>query len=144
MIKPLVTGLKELKVKCVQVEPDEDISTIVTDLEDTLKTQKGYGLASNQIGYNKQIAIVRMEKCTITLVNPILLSKETKIIFDESCLSLPGLVIKTDRYQSILVESGQKDRQRYILNGLEAVVVQHEISHLNGKTILDYKHRKRK
>lgn len=145
MIKPLVTSSKELKVKCIPVKPGEDISTIVTDLEDTLKTLKGYALASNQIGYNKQIAVVRMIICNIVLVNPIILSKNGKIRFNESCLSFPGLRILTDRYNEIVVESGaEEEKQRYSLSGLEAVVIQHEIDHLNGLTMMDRKHRKQR
>ena len=130
MIKSIETSLKELKIKCTPVEPEEDISQIIADLEDTLKTQKGYALAANQIGYKKQIAVVRMDKVTVNLINPEIISKETKIRFPESCLSFPGLQVQTSRYQSVLIESGQKDRQRFIFNGLEAVVCQHEIDHL--------------
>lgn len=145
MIKTIVTNIKELKQKSKLVKSGEDISQIIQDLEDTLKTLKGYALASNQIGYNKQIAIVRIPICNIVLINPIILSKENKITFNESCLSFPGLTILTDRYNEIVVESGaEEEKQRYSLTGLEAVVCQHEIDHLNGLTMFDRRHRKRK
>jgi peptide deformylase len=147
MIKQLVTDPKELKVKCVPVLPGEDISQIIQDLEDTFETLKKYGqgLAANQIGYHKQVAIIRTPTCQVTLINPVILSKDRKITFNEGCLSFPGLAILTDRYSEVIVESGaEEEKQRYSVTGIEAVVVLHETDHLNGITFLERKHRKRK
>jgi peptide deformylase len=146
MIKQLVTDPKELKVKCALVEPGEDISQIIQDLEDTFETLKKYGqgLAANQIGHNKQVAIVRTPLCKINLINPVILSKDSKTTFKEGCLSFPGLGILTDRYLEVVVESGaEEEKQRYSLTDLEAIVVQHETDHLNGITFIQRKHRRK-
>ena len=145
MKKPIVNDSSILK-KCADlVVSTDNVSEIITDLEDTFKELKGHGLAANQIGYNKQIAIVRMPTCNVNLINPEIISKEDKFIFHgETCFSFPGIPIDTDRYKHIIVEFGvPDDRKRVSIENLEAVVFQHEIDHLRGITILDRKHRRR-
>lgn len=141
MIKPIVKSLKELRYKCELVNENDDIVGIVKDLEDTLATVKGYGLAAPQIGIKKQIAIVRYQELNITLINPIYLDKIGKYRFvNESCLSFSGLCIDTARWMQIIIEYGlSNDRKKYLSLGLEAAIIQHEIDHLNGILIYDKK-----
>jgi len=142
----IVTNIKELKKKCEPVISQDEVESIVKKLEETFTTLKGYGLAANQIGIDKQLAIVRMDKCILSLINPIIVFKENKYKFTgENCFSFPGLFIDTDRYEYVVVESGLGgDRRRFSFHGLEAAVIQHEIDHLMGITIRDRKHRSRK
>lgn len=140
MVKKIVTDIKELRKPCAEVLPDEDISAIILDLKDTLNTQKGIGLAANQIGINKKIAYYKFGENEVTLINPRIIEKWDRIVFAEGCLSFPGLEIKTDRYLGIMFEnSGNKFEAGY----LEAMIIQHEVDHLNGITILDRKHKAR-
>ncbi len=140
MIKPIVNNIKELRKPCVEVEPDEDVSVILQDLKDTLATKKGYGLAANQIGVQKKIAFYKLGSSEVTLINPKIIEKKDKIVFEEGCLSFPGLVIKTDRYQEIVFENSGA---QFSASGIEAIIIQHEIAHLQGKTIFDFKHKAR-
>ena len=78
----------------------------------------------------------------MNLYNPKIIEKEDPIKFGELCLSIPGLTILTRRYNSIVWENG--DGQRYSADGIEAICIQHEIDHMNGKTILDRKWKKRR
>lgn len=140
MIKPIVTNLKELQKPCKLVQENEDISALVQDLKDTLATQKGYGLAANQIGIQKKVAFYIFNKSEVTLINPKITEKQNKIIFTEGCLSFPGLEIKTDRYKTIILEN---NGQKFSASDLEAIIIQHEVDHLNGITILQRKHKAR-
>jgi len=126
----------------------EDLKEIIKDLEDSLEGRHGYGLAGIQIGVQKQIAIIRMSTMNINLVNPRIIEKENKIVFEEGCLSFPGLYIKTDRFSNVTFENYEYDEnsksysyKRYAVEGLEALVIQHEVDHLNGITIFDRKHK---
>lgn len=140
MIKQIVTNLKELRRPCAIVRNDEDISAIVQDLKDTLATKVGYGLAANQIGIQKKIAFYKIGANEVTLINPKIMDKFDKMVFNEGCLSFPGLEIKTDRYREITFENNGRC---YSASGIEALVIQHEVDHLSGKTIFDRKHKAR-
>lgn len=142
----IITNLKELRTPCLPISSQDEVDSTVRILEESFSKLRGYGLAANQIGINKQVAIVRMEKCSLNLVNPLIVDKENKFMFQgETCFSFPGLRLDTDRYMDLVVESGlEGNRQRFIFTGFEAVVIQHEIDHLQGRTILDRKHRRRK
>lgn len=140
MIKPIVTNLKELRKPCAEVEEGEDVSSIAQDLKDTLATLKGYGLAANQIGVRKKVAYYKIGASETLLINPKIVEKCDRIVFEEECLSFPGVVVKTDRYRELTIEN---KGARYSASGLEAIVIQHEIDHLEGKTIFDRKHKAR-
>ncbi len=146
MKREIVTNIKDLKRVADFVNESDDVDSIIKDLEDTLIGRKGYGLAAPQIGISKQVAIIRMQGCEANIINPIILEKEDKIVFrGEQCFSFPGLSIDTDRYANIVVEFGlPNNRTRASLQGMEAIVFQHELDHLTGITILDMKHRKRR
>ena len=151
-ILPIITNINDLRHKTIAVEKGEDISQIIQDLKDTLETKSGYGLASNQIGYDKSVAIVKIAKnkektefIEHTLINPQIIDKDGKIVINESCLSFPGLKVQTLRYQQITFYNTdlKGNVNTFIVSGLEAVVIQHEISHLLGRVLLDDKyHRK--
>jgi peptide deformylase len=145
MIKPIVIDLKELRKPSDLVLPNEDITEIIKDLEDTFAALKGYGLAAPQIGVKKRIAIVRYENMKYDLINPKIIGREGKIINrGECCFSIGSgkLPIDTDRYHSIILKNGL-DEQCFACSGLEAIIMQHEIDHLNGVTIIDRKHKAR-
>jgi len=139
---PIVTDIKFLRKRSEPIEKNK-VSSIVKDLEDSLNTKKGYGLSAIQIGLPYRVGIVRLPKCKLNLWNPKIIEKSYRFRFQgEGCLSIPGLYIDTARYRDIVVENG--DGRKYSLEGIEAIVVQHEISHFNGRTILDDKWRKRR
>jgi peptide deformylase len=136
MIKSIIKSLSELKKPCEPVQEGEDIQSLIDDLRDTLATVSGYALAANQIGILKQVAYCYINGEEFILVNPVIVDKQEPITFPESCLSFPGITVNTRRYNNItLVNSGE------IINcsGIKAVVIQHEISHLQGRTLFDYK-----
>ena len=119
-----------------------EINEIILELEKNLdiSARNGYpgiGLAAPQIGINKNIAIVRIKHISLNLVNTQIEKCFDKIILkDEGCLSFPGKVENTERYQQIVIKN--LDR-RYILSDLAAVCVQHEIDHWNNKVFWDHK-----
>jgi len=111
----------------------------------TLKQEGGLGLSANQIGEDKSVCVIDVTN-PFFLLNPVVTKKEKEIIYNEGCLSIPNKMITTKRYERIEVEADnvegtmvfgpEKDNQvDNDLLILEAVCVQHEIDHLNGKTI---------
>ena len=101
------------------------------------------GLACNQLGLDGRIIIVKIKNRWVRFINP-LISDESreKITTEESCLSVPGKTIKVERSKEITIyfEKGNHDgnhgwESHY--KSMDAIVIQHEIDHLNGIIITD-------
>jgi len=122
-----------LRVICQPVAEHEVASLLdILDRELKLSALEGYpgiGLAAPQIGIDKNIAIVR-SKTNIDLINPVITSSKYPFMFtNEGCLSFPGRLETTSRFQEIDFISNNRS---FSLKGLDAVVVQHEVDHLNS------------
>lgn len=134
-----------LRVKCEEVLPEE-VGSLVATLENELNRScklgsGGIGLAASQIGIAKDIAIIRMnrgEKYNINLINArIDQGYDAQIFRNEGCLSFPGRVEDTLRYQEIHIKNSMEHPNGFIATGLLAVVCQHEIDHLSGSLFMD-------
>ena len=134
MIRTIVTDIKELRKPCELVEEKEALE-IIKDLEDTLEQyENGVGLAANQIGINKKVAIIRYGHIKIDLINPEIIDKQNKIIFREGCLSFPDAIVTTNRYNYIyILNKGNRYEYMYEI----AIMIQHEVDHLYGLTMFD-------
>ncbi len=122
---------------------------VVRDLKDTLNAHpEGIGLAAPQIGINSRVVVVRLgghedEESEPgpprPLINPeIVEARDERRDFD-GCLSLPGLYGETMRPHYLRVtgldESGAPFDE--VFEGFDAVVVHHEIDHLEGVLFID-------
>jgi peptide deformylase len=129
-----------LRIPCLPVLPEE-VGGLVQALENELTHANslgvsGIGLAASQIGIGKNIAIIRMGEHSINLVNAKIVHAYDPVLFrDEGCLSFPGRVENTIRFQEVHVSHLFGE---FIATGLLSVVCQHEIDHLNGALFLDH------
>ena len=129
----IITDQNFLKIPCEKANLEE-VSNIILQLEKSLKDSEteGIGLAANQIGIKKRIAIIRFNKIEIDLVNADIVSSYDKILVDgEGCLSFPGRTEKTFRFNEIHVKN-EVYPYNFIAVGLLSVAIQHELDHLNG------------
>jgi peptide deformylase len=138
----IITDINVLRKKNEPVKIDE-VAELVSMLEQELASSftPGVGLAAPQIGINKTIAIVRLKtdeyEENYNLVNPFIIDRQQGFINrNEGCLSLPGKAINTRRYKEILVKDDFHPAG-FVVIGFPAVVVQHEIDHLEGMLIID-------
>lgn len=116
------------------------IKLLEKELADSGEAGKpGIGLAAIQIGMAKNVAIVRInEILQVNLVNAKISKSYDKTIFkDEGCLSYPGIVKDTMRYQEIYIENNLVYPHAFTATGLFAVCIQHELDHMNGVVIED-------
>lgn len=135
-----------LRVKCEDVLPNEVgylLDLLSSELDYANKLGKGgIGLAAPQIGINKNIAIIRFNKIQnleLNLVNCKIEKGFDPITFrQEGCLSFPGRLEDTVRFQEIYVTNNLVQPYSFIATGLLSVVCQHEIDHLNNKLFFDY------
>lgn len=107
-----------------------------------------YGLAANQIGMDAAVAYARIPDSTINgidavipeeeeiiLINPEIIKTGNKIINpNEGCMSFPGHRTSTKRFDSVTIKNYDGEKT---YTGLRALIVQHEVDHLNGLTIFD-------
>jgi peptide deformylase len=104
----------------------------------------GFGLAAIQIGVPLRFAYYtfpdpkdkekRIEK---KLLNPQILKASYPCIIKEGCLSLPDKWYMVSRFMEIIYKPDYTDEQVYIVRGVEAQVIQHEIDHMDGLTIIN-------
>lgn len=134
----ITTDLGTLKAQNNDASAEEAVE-IIKKLESALKNSevRGVGLAAPQISINKRVAIVRTEYEDINLVNPTIVEKESGFVnFGEGCLSVPNERLNTQRYKEIFVKDDLHP-DGFVAVGDVAVVIQHEIDHLDGILITD-------
>lgn len=158
MEKPLpVVRDTEILSKVVESSTftQEEIDELSAILSIHLHIYGGVGLSANQIGIDKRICVINVKE-PIVLVNPEIVSYGDKsVVYNEGCISIPKTLTKpknTIRYTSVTVKTDNlgeltfsADKTEYNTfedlktdkGLLEAVVVQHEIDHLNGILITD-------
>ena len=135
---------KVLKCKAITLE-DIDASLIkvlAKDMFDTMYLNDGVGLAANQIGISKQIAVMNptgSKQDEIVLINPEITKKRGMSKMEEGCLSLPGISSEVKRANEVEVKfmDLEGNYKHLKLKGLPARIVQHELDHLNGFLFVD-------
>lgn len=135
-----------LTTECDPVEDvDDDIRQLVDDLTETMYDARGVGLAAPQVGVTKRITVIDTSDPDEpggdrhVLINPEILEREGSMTWEEGCLSFPGLYEEVERAEWVRVEATNRDGERYEIEGegLLAVVLQHEIDHLDGVLFLE-------
>lgn len=130
-----------LRQKCQKVDVfDKELKLICQKMIEIIKENQGIGLAAPQVGILKRIIVVDFDNNLKIFINPEILKKsKEKEIFEEGCLSFPGLFLKIKRPKEIEIKAqdlnGQEIKMK--LNGLTARIFQHEVDHLDGILFID-------
>jgi len=117
----------------------EDCSELIVDMRKALGQTTGIGLAANQIGVLKRVILINTSDYVQTIINPVITASNNKFKNStEGCLSFPNKSAKMKRESVVTVEGFDEDWKpiKKKCRGLLAVVMQHEIDHLNGITII--------
>lgn len=115
----------------------------VTKMFRIMKEQNGIGLAANQIGSIGSVFVVDIPfkemNLTRVFVNPRLELSGDMISIKEGCLSFPGISVEVPRHSICKISYQDLDGKEHqeIFQGLPAIVCQHEMDHLEGKTFID-------
>lgn len=137
------------KVLLREAEPictiDKEIVRLADDMAETMYNAPGIGLAANQVGAPRRLIVVDCSKRDldsqlIILVNPEVIAAEGLTSMEEGCLSVPDYQAEVTRYEKVKVRGLDLQGKAVELDadGLLAVVLQHEIDHLNGKLFIDH------
>jgi peptide deformylase len=131
-----------LRMKPKPVEDvDDKIKTLVTDMIETMYDAPGVGLAANQIGVMKQIAVfdAHDDLGPRVMINPEILEVSGEWEYEEGCLSVPGYSWEIKRPAFARVRALDLDGKQveYAGDGVLGRVLQHEIGHLQGGLLID-------
>jgi peptide deformylase len=121
-------------------EVTDEIRQFIDDMFETMAAAKGVGLAANQVGVAKRVAVIDAEGQRFAMVNPRLVSVEGKATAEEGCLSIPDIFGDVTRPARVVLEALDREGKPFRLEaeGLVARAIQHEIDHLDGIVFLDH------
>ena len=107
----------------------------------TMDAARGVGLAANQVGVDRRVAVVDADGTRIAMINPrILESSESRATQEEGCLSIPDIFADVTRPAAVTLEALDAEGNPYRIeaSGLLARAIQHEIDHLDGILFIDH------
>jgi peptide deformylase len=123
---------------------DARIKKLVEDMAETMYEAPGIGLAASQVDVHEQVIVIDTSETHTELrayINPEIVwaSPEMKV-YDEGCLSVPGIYDGVERHAQVKVRAFDVDGKQFELeaDGLLAVCIQHEMDHLKGKVFVEY------
>ena len=130
---------------------DETIHALIEDMGETMADAPGVGLAAPQVGENIRLIVYDPSAGTkekeedsgkrfTPLVNPEIIHAEGSIVSeDEACLSVPDYSADVKRYSRVTVTAMNREGKQITFDaeGIQAVIMQHEIDHLDGILFID-------
>lgn len=129
-----------METKLVE-DVDEKVHSLVQDMIDTMYEAPGVGLAANQIGISRRIAIfdAQDELGPRVMINPVVVETAGDWEYDEGCLSVPDRYWEITRpaFARVTALNLDGDEVEYAGDGLLGRVLQHEVDHLDGYLLLD-------
>jgi len=129
-----------LKKKSEKVDKiDNSVKKLIRDMAETMYFNKGVGLAAPQVGVSKRIMTVDAGNGLISLINPVLVSREGEIQMEEGCLSCPDVSLNITRCRKVTLKGFSPEGEELVIEAEELLsrIFQHEIDHLEGVLIID-------
>ena len=138
-------------VEIIDNNIDGSIKTLIEDMGETMFKAPGVGLAAPQVGVNKRVIVFDVmagvpaqenlenteepKQEFMAVINPEILEKTGSIVSEnEACLSVPDLKSNVKRYEKVIVKGIDIDGKtiEFEAEDINAVIMQHEIDHLDG------------
>ena len=132
--------LRKQAKKVAKVTPQ--LKKLVENMVETMREQRGVGLAANQVGSLQKVAVIETPEMEepMVLINPEIMKSEGEREVEEGCLSVPGYRGLVTRSEKVRVKATGLDGKIYRVNADEllAQALEHEIDHLNGILYIDH------
>jgi peptide deformylase len=124
-------------------EVDAGVRQLVDDMAETMYAAPGIGLAAIQVNVALRVVVIDVSETRDQLqvfINPMILERDGAQVFEEGCLSVPGIFDEVERARRVRVRALGRDGEPFEIEaeGLLATCIQHEIDHLDGKVFVDY------
>ena len=143
---------KRLKLISKEVESfDAELHTLLDDMYDTMRSKNGVGLAAIQVGVDVRALIINVplevaegeedqpKDNTLEMINPVIIEKDGSEVFQEGCLSIPGVYEDVERAKHVKVAYFDRDGNKQTIEDSDflAIAIQHEMDHLEGKVFIE-------
>ncbi len=121
------------------------LQTLIDDMAQTMYAAPGLGLAANQVGVLRRVIVFDLShreggpRDLKVLLNPCITAGEGEITREEACLSVADFSAEVRRHARVTVTGLDREGKPLEITGegLLAVVLQHEVDHLNGVLFID-------
>jgi peptide deformylase len=136
-----------LRTKAVPVDvarvTEPGFQTLLDDMLETMYEAPGIGLAASQVDVHQRFMVIDISEeknQPQVFINPEILDRAGEQVYQEGCLSVPGIFADVTRADEITVRFVDRGGQAQEIraDGLLAVCIQHEMDHLDGKLFVDY------
>ena len=123
---------------------DDRLKQLIANMAETMYEAPGIGLAATQVDVHQQVIVIDTSDTRDqlqVLINPqIIWASEDRQVYEEGCLSVPGIYDGVERPSRVRVRSCDADGNslEFEADGLLAVCVQHEMDHLKGTVFVEY------
>jgi peptide deformylase len=119
---------------------DDEVRRLIEDMFETMDASRGVGLAANQVGVARRVAVVDADGDRFAMIDPVIIETEGRATAEEGCLSIPDLYGDVTRPERVVIEAldAEGNPFRKDATGLKARAIQHEIDHLDGILFLDH------
>jgi peptide deformylase len=119
---------------------DDEVRRLIDDMYETMDAARGVGLAANQVGVARRVAVIDAEGQRFAMVNPVIVESSGRDTAEEGCLSIPDIYGDVTRPERVVLEAVDREGNPFRLEagGLVARAIQHELDHLDGILFLDH------
>jgi len=123
---------------------DDKLKQLIADMAETMYDAPGVGLAASQVDVHEQLLVIDVSETNDQLqvfINPeVVWASEEKKVYDEGCLSVPGIYDGVERPAEVKIKALDADGKPFEIHckDLLAVCIQHEMDHLKGKVFVEY------
>ena len=129
-----------LKERAREVESiDGAVASLVDSMIETMYAAPGSGLAANQVGVQRRIFVYDIGDGAHTIINPRIVESDGEWVYEEGCLSVPGLTWQIVRPNTVHLVGLDLEGNEISIDGseLEGRVFQHELDHLDGILLVE-------
>ena len=136
-----------LRTKAVPLTADQvatpAFQQLLDDMFQTMYEAPGIGLAASQVDVHKRFMVIDVtedKSRPLVFVNPVIGARQGEQVYQEGCLSVPGIYADVTRSDVITVDALDRHGVPFSLeaDGVLAVCIQHEMDHLDGKLFVEY------
>lgn len=122
---------------------DAALQQQIDNMFETMYEAKGIGLAATQVDFHQRLIVIDLSEDRsqpLVVINPEFLEKDGETVYEEGCLSVPGIYDKVTRAERVKLRAQNAKGEHFELDadGLLAICLQHEVDHLNGVVFVEH------